>query len=462
MLTRLCTSAAKVCWNATLARKIWTIVAGLTALGLTLPGTDVPRMGARERHENAIRHTTPPTPSPSYQPGWTKRWAAAAHRTTDAGGQIWQPDAEIANGGTLRKSTAVVTGTGTPHLYQNDRLGVLRYTVPVPTPGTWVVVLYLATTDGTPAGGRTFDASAGSALVQNIDATRVAGQNRPTHVVLRTPVWNTKLTVYISPRAGKPAISALALSLVRPATSPLALAYSDEFAGGAGAEVGPQWTHETGPIGWWDGQLQAYTARPSNASLDGKGHLIIAARRELYTHYGFTARNFTSARLNSRFSAVYGRIEANIKIPPAAGVHPAFWMLGRDIQHVGWPSSGEIDILESLGALKPDVAYGTIHGPGHLEAQWRLGGTYRATGRLSDHFHRYAVEWWPGIVQLSVDGSPYASFTPADLARGERWVAEKPYYLLLNVSVGGSWGGPPSPTTAFPQTMAIDWVRWWR
>jgi beta-glucanase (GH16 family) len=235
------------------------------------------------------------------------------------------------------------------------------------------------------------------------------------------------------------------------------LTWSDEFAGAAGTPPNPsKWHHDTGVTGWGNNELEYYTSNSSNAQLDGNGHLIIIARREDSNRscwYG-TCR-FTSARLTTygKFSQAYGRFEARIKLPTGAGIWPAFWLLGDNIQDVGYPESGEIDIMENLGH-EPSTVHGSLHGPGYDESN-----TYTLPGTrpLTDNFHVYAVDWSPTVVSFSVDGRTYEKRYRSD--RNPGWAFDHPFYILLNVAVGGDWPGPPNETTQFPQRMVVDYVR---
>jgi beta-glucanase (GH16 family) len=192
------------------------------------------------------------------------------------------------------------------------------------------------------------------------------------------------------------------------------------------------------------------------------GNLAISAQQQRTTTATGTTVKYTSARLNSLFQGKYGHIVARIQVPSGGGLLPAFWMLGSDASTVGWPKCGEIDVMESLGAHEPGVVYGTIHGPTGTGGKWSSGGSVHAASDLSTDFHEYSIDWWPGVIQLSVDGKPYAWRTPADLWPGQLWTYEKPFYMLVNVAVGGSWPGTPPSTTTFPQTMAVDYIRWSR
>lgn len=245
-----------------------------------------------------------------------------------------------------------------------------------------------------------------------------------------------------------------------PSTPAWALAWSDEFNQPDGSAPDPaKWTLETGGGGWGNNELEYYTARPENARIE-HGHLVITAHREGYTGSDGVTRHYTSARLKTqgKFSVTYGRIEARIKIPRGQGVWPAFWMLGSNIDHAGWPDSGEIDIMENIGR-EPAVVHGTIHGPGY-SGDNGIGAPFRLRhGRFADRFHVFAVEWEPNVIRFYVDRKLYATRTPADLPKGSKWVYDQPFFLLLNFAVGGDWPGPPDRTTKFPQQMLVDYVR---
>ncbi len=251
----------------------------------------------------------------------------------------------------------------------------------------------------------------------------------------------------------------LALVMLRaPAATPGKLLWHDEFSGPKGSRPDPsKWTYDLGGNGWGNKELETYTNRPANAFLDGDGHLIIRAIKR-------ADGKFTSARLKTqgRFAFTYGRAEARMKLPRGQGMWPAFWMLGDDIKTVNWPACGEIDIMESLGR-EPAIVHGTVHGPGYsgkggISAQYTLPGA----PALADEFHLYAVDWTPGRIQFSIDGHVYATVTPALLPQGTKWVYNHPFFLLLNLAVGGAWPGNPDATTTFPQDLTVDYVRVYR
>ncbi|MGV9273023.1 ricin-type beta-trefoil lectin domain protein [Streptomyces griseosporeus] len=240
-----------------------------------------------------------------------------------------------------------------------------------------------------------------------------------------------------------------------------AATFSDTFDGPAGAPVdGSKWQLETGD-NVNNHERQYYTSGTKNAALDGQGHLVITARRENPAGYQcwYGSCQYTSARLNTsgKFAAQYGHVEARMKIPRGQGMWPAFWMLGTDIGQVGWPNSGEIDVMENVG-FEPSVVHGTIHGPGY-SGSGGIGAAYSLPGgqAFADAFHTFAVDWAPGSITWSVDGNVYQRRTPADLG-GKTWVFDKPFFLILNLAVGGYWPGDPDGSTAFPQQLVVDSV----
>jgi len=243
-----------------------------------------------------------------------------------------------------------------------------------------------------------------------------------------------------------------------------ALAWSDEFNGPNGSPVDPaKWTSETGGGGWGNNELEYYTNRPLNA-YQQDGNLVIKVQQEKFTGPDGVTRNFTSARLKTQttFSQTLGRFEARIKIPRGQGIWPAFWMLGNDIEKAGWPTCGEIDIMENIGK-EPSMVHGTLHGPGY-SGDHGIGAPFSlpADQRFADDFHVFAVEWDPKAIRFYVDDHLYETRTPSDLPKDTKWVFDHPFFILLNVAVGGNWPGNPDATSVFPQTMLVDYVRVYR
>src|SRR5712692_6039827 len=238
------------------------------------------------------------------------------------------------------------------------------------------------------------------------------------------------------------------------------LVWSDEFNGANGASPdAAKWVIETGGNGWGNNELEYYTGRPQNAhQQDGK--LVITAAHETYTDPYGVIRRYTSARLKTagKFAQEYGRFEARIKIPQGQGIWPAFWMLGNDIATAKWPFCGEIDIMENFGK-EPAKVHGSLHGPDYSGENPLTAAYVLPSGKFSDDFHVFAVEWEANVVRFYVDGNLYETRTPKDLPPGARWVYDHPFFILLNVAVGGNRPGSPDATTVFPQTMLVDYVR---
>lgn len=231
------------------------------------------------------------------------------------------------------------------------------------------------------------------------------------------------------------------------------LLFGDDFDGPAGASPSSQWRYDIGGGGWGNGELQLYTDSPANVSLDGAGHLAITARLE-------QDGQITSARLTTKGSLEFttGRAEARIAIPAGAGLHPAFWLLGADIDSVGWPAAGEIDVIETLNDAP--VYHTGIHAPqaGSARGQ-QVSRSDPAPLPIFGEFRTYWVERTPGRIVTGIDGVTLFTVTPEDLAPGGQWVFEAPFFVLLNLAVGGDWSGPPNESTPDPSVMLVDRVR---
>ena len=245
------------------------------------------------------------------------------------------------------------------------------------------------------------------------------------------------------------------------------LTWSDEFDGPDGSAVDPtKWVHDVGGSGWGNQELEYYTDGTQNAVVMG-GNLVITATTAGASSYNCSYPSsgpcqYTSARLltQNKFSQQYGRIEARIQIPEGQGLWPAFWMLGADINTSGWPTCGEIDIMENIGK-EPSTNNGSLHMPAAgTSNDDDLTGTYTLPGnaKLGDDFHTYAIEWSAAAIKFYVDDNLYETQTPST-ATGRTWKFDHPFFILLNVAVGGQWPGAPDSTTNFPQTMKVDWVR---
>ncbi len=241
------------------------------------------------------------------------------------------------------------------------------------------------------------------------------------------------------------------------------LAWSDEFNGADGSPIdASKWTALVGGDGWGNQEREFYTTDTANARQEGGSLVITATSEGAAAHqcwYG--ACQFTSARLQTKakMEQAYGRFEARIQIPRGQGLWPAFWMLGGNIETVSWPGCGEIDIMESIGK-EPGTVHGSLHGPGYSGGN-PLTDKYALPGgaSLADAYHVFAVEWEKDVIRFYLDDTLYETKTAADVPAGKTWVYDHPFFVLLNVAVGGQWPGDPDGTTMFPQTMKVDYVR---
>ena len=228
--------------------------------------------------------------------------------------------------------------------------------------------------------------------------------------------------------------------------------WADEFDG-TSLDL-TKWNYDlgTGEWGWGNNELQYYTDREENIKVEN-GMLVITAHQESYEGSGYT-----SARINTKghFSQKYGRIEARMQLPWGQGLWPAFWLLGSDIDQVGWPNCGEIDIMEYRGQ-EPTVVNGTIHAPEYFGIDGITKSYELQNDRFDTGFHVFGIEWDETFINFYVDDVLYNQITPEDMP--DSWVFNKQFYILINLAVGGNYVGSPNENTVFPQTMYVDWVR---
>ena len=245
-----------------------------------------------------------------------------------------------------------------------------------------------------------------------------------------------------------------------PPAGPWMLTWSDEFDGADGSRPDEsRWTYDIGGGGYGNQELETYTSRPDNVTIE-KGALVVTARAEGFTGPDGIPRDYTSARLKTegRFGQTYGRFEARIQIPRGQGIWPAFWLLGANAGAVGWPACGGIDIMENIGR-EPNTVHGTFHGPGYSGGS-SIGAAFRsptasrsptAITSTRSNGTRREIRWY-------VDDH-LQTRRPSDLPGGSRWVFDHDFFIIINVAVGGEWPGDPNGASVFPQQMKVDYVR---
>jgi beta-glucanase (GH16 family) len=244
--------------------------------------------------------------------------------------------------------------------------------------------------------------------------------------------------------------------------------WSDEFDWAAGTPVdATKWGYEisdgcqAGICGWGNEEKEWYTSAPENIALNGQGQLMIVARRDpggLTCYYG--PCRYTSAKITTRgkMFAAPGRVEARIKLPTGQGLWPAFWMLGHNFPATSWPACGEIDIMENKGS-QPTTTSSALHGPGYSGATPFAHANVLSGGTVASDFHTYAVEWDGAQVLFYVDGFGHYGVTNGAIAQYGASVLDQPFYLILNLAVGGHFDGDPGSDAIFPATMLVDYVR---
>lgn len=212
----------------------------------------------------------------------------------------------------------------------------------------------------------------------------------------------------------------------------------------------------TGVSGWGNNEQQVYTDSTDNARLNGDGMLVIEARR--------SGGGFTSARLVTRGKAGFtdGLLEARIKMPSGLGLHPAFWLLGSNIEQVGYPGSGEIDVIELVD--NGNTYHNAIHGPMTVDPseKWKQSHDGPFGTDLSADFHVYQAYREDGLIRIGIDGQVVGEYRRDTIPARADWVFDNPMYITLNIAVGGDWPQQVSPETKFPAQMLVDWIKYWK
>jgi beta-glucanase (GH16 family) len=244
------------------------------------------------------------------------------------------------------------------------------------------------------------------------------------------------------------------------AASPV-LVWSDEFnqPESSGPDTG-KWIYDIGtgePAGWGNHELETYTDSRTNSfvandpgATDGKALVIRAVR---------TGTGYTSARIKTRETFQYVRLEARARIPSGAGCWPAFWAVGGNLSTVGWPDCGEIDVMEWIGK-EPSRIKGSLHAPGYFANHSLNADDFLPNGATyGEGYHVFAADWYPDEIVFSMDGVVYEDRRKGDRPAGSAWPFDHPFQVILNFAVGGGWPGPPDSSTVFPQDYRVDYVR---
>lgn len=257
-------------------------------------------------------------------------------------------------------------------------------------------------------------------------------------------------------------------SVPLPTTGQWTQVWSDEFDGPSGSRIdAAKWNYDlldgcaAGICGWGNNEKEWYTDSPDNIALNGSGQLMIVARLApsgMTCYYG--PCRYTSAKITTRgkLNAAPGRVEARIKLPSGQGLWPAFWMLGSSFPATPWPQCGELDIMENHGSTSSGVS-SAVHGPGYSGNTPFVRGYALTQGSFSDDFHTFSVEWDSVQVRFLVDNTPHYTVTRTEMERYGKSVVGQPFFLILNLAVGGNFDGDPKSDAIFPATMLVDYVR---
>jgi len=246
--------------------------------------------------------------------------------------------------------------------------------------------------------------------------------------------------------------------------------WSDEFDGAAGAPVDTtKWRYDTADgcprnCGWGNNEKEYYSTAPENIALNGQGQLMIVgrvARAGLTCYYG--SCRYTSAKITTRgkVEVAPGRVEARINLAAGQGLWPAFWLLGQNIGTVGWPASGELDIMENKGST-PSATSSAVHGPGYSGNTPFAHVRAVQTGTFTDAYHTFAVEWDSLTIRFLVDDTLHFRVTRTGVETFGRWAFDQHFFIILNLAIGGHFDGDPASDAILPATMLVDYVRVYR
>lgn len=399
------------------------------------------------------------------------RLTAAKVAFTDTQGQRWTPAGSRLDG--VRRPTArpLPTVFGTPALYTTSAVGATGARIAVREPGRYVVTLYLVNPD-VARKPHVFDVSTlqtGSAgrrvAVKRRRVTVPAGDKEtlPIHAAFEVPVRGRDLQLRFRSVEGAVVVSDIEVQWLGPTSMPpVKQTWEETFDGPAGAPPNPDvWQMQTGD-GWGaqHAELQTYTTRPENISLNGNGQLAITTRRDLPRDDG--TLGYTSGRIDTHvtFDLTRARVSARMTTPSGAGLWPAFWAWFNRAEQ---PQTGEVDVAELVGR-DPKTLYAFVHGPVPGDPPWvyQNGAELHRSTPIAGAPHTYEIRTEPNLVEFYFDGVQYGSVARGDLPATAPWVIrpDLPFRLILNMAVG-AWAGPPDATTKVPAQMTVDGVSVW-
>lgn len=386
-------------------------------------------------------------------------------------------DAETSIRGGTVGAMETVKGSQDATLYETYREGDMAIAHPIAS-GSYDITFHFAEPEDIGPGDRVFDVYAeGKRVIDDLDVVMFRDGKTESALTVTVPgvqVTEGELHIKFDASAGEPLLSAVAVRAKQRPPPDRELAWSDEFDydGRPDPEL---WYIEDWPPRVANSEDQAYTTRPRNVRV-ADGVLIIEAHKEDYD-----GAEYTSARIRSvgEGDIDYGRVEVRARLPGGVGTWAAIWMLPRDPYFYAtncgpgddihgtadcnaWPNSGEIDIMEYVGYQENHI-HGTVHNEAHYFIKWNQHKGRILIDGVEDEFHVYALEWSPERIDIFVDDSRYFTYVNEQLG-WQAWPYDKPFYLILNLAIGGDWGraGGPIDDSVLPQRMLVDWVRVYR
>ena len=348
--------------------------------------------------------------------------------------------------------------------------GVIRFTLALNKTTTVPVSVDYTLEEGTATAPEHYTDASGTVTIpanQSSGQIQVQIKGSPTDIRESNPWFTVKLSNPINCQLG--ALSAKGTIIAENGSNlttdntgystPLSypgytLVWNDEFDGST-LDLNV-WNQETGngSGGWGNNELEFYTNSKKNTFLSN-GNLIIEARKEPVGGFNYSSGRMTT---QNKKSFTFGRIDIRAKLPIGKGIWPALWMLGSNITTVGWPSCGEIDIMELIGS-SPSTSHGTMHWKAANGAAVNKGASYNLpSGNFSQQFHVFSIIWTQDQIQWLVDDHVFLTTTKADVGTAN-YPFNSPHFLIFNVAVGGNWPGAPDAGTVFPQRMFVDYVR---